>query len=111
VLGQLVVSVADADEKERCKSLIASAMDYRVAGYWHCGQTYTKSSRFGLTPAPCSDAEYMTGALLQVNWAPVWKSGGLLEWFEEARFAQISDKIKNSAKISECYVRKFQIST
>jgi hypothetical protein len=67
--------------------------------------------RFGLTSAPCSDAEYMTGALLQVNWAPVWKSGGLLEWFEEARFAQISDKIKNSAKISECYVRKFQIST
>jgi hypothetical protein len=107
VLGQLVSSVRDADEKKICKSLIASAMDYRVAGYWHCGQTYTKSSRFGLTSAPCSDAEYMTGALLQVNWAPVWKSGGLLEWFEEARFARISDKIKNGRDITECYVTEY----
>jgi hypothetical protein len=95
VLGQLVVSVRDAYEKQNCKSLIASAMDYSVAGYWHCGQTYTKSSRFSLTSATCSDAEYMTGALLQVSWAPVWKSGGLLEWFEEGLFEKISGKIKN----------------
>ncbi len=25
----------------------------------------------------------MNGALLQVNWAPVWKSGSVLEWLSE----------------------------
>jgi DNA-binding Lrp family transcriptional regulator len=107
VLGQLVANVEDPTQKERCKSLIASAMDYHVAGYWHCGQTYTKSSRFGLTSAQCIDAEYMTGALLQVNWAPVWKSGGLLEWFEKERFEKISGKIRDSEEITECYVTEY----
>jgi len=107
VLGQLVAGVADAEQKQNCKSLIASAMDYRVAGYWHCGQTYTKSSRFGLTSAPCSDAEYMTGALLQVNWAPVWKSGGLLEWFEEGRFGTIAAKVRNDEEIEESYMTEY----
>jgi hypothetical protein len=69
------------NQTEQLRSSIESAMDYRVAGYWHCGQTYTKASKFGLVSAPCSDLEYMNGALLQVNWAPVWKSGGLLEWY------------------------------
>ena len=58
-------------------------MDYRVAGYWHCGQTYTKSARYGQVLAPFSDHEYMHGALLQVNWAPVWKSGSVLEWLTD----------------------------
>ena len=107
VLQKLVASVNDTTEKKECKSLIASAMDYRVTGYWHCGQTYTKSSRFGLTSAPCSDAEYMTGALMQVNWAPVWKSGGLLEWFQAERFKAVSAKIQADEDISEGYVTDY----
>jgi len=61
------------------KTCMEQLFDYRVAGYWHCGQTYTRASKFGMTLAPYSDAEYTKGALLQVNWAPVWKSGGLLD--------------------------------
>jgi hypothetical protein len=37
----------------------------------------------------------------------VWKSGGLLEWFEEGRFTTISNKIKNEQYISECYVTEY----
>ena len=61
-----------------------AAMDYRVAGYWHCGQTYTKSARIGQNTAPFNDLDHMNGALLQVNWAPVWKSGSVLEWLDVA---------------------------
>jgi hypothetical protein len=64
----------------RFTRLFQAAMDYRVAGYWHCGQTYTKSARIGQNTAPFNDLDHMNGALLQVNWAPVWKSGSVLEW-------------------------------
>jgi hypothetical protein len=66
--------------KQEDKKILETAFDYRVAGYWHCGQTYTKSARYGHVLAPFSDHEYMTGALMQVNWAPVWKGGASLEW-------------------------------
>jgi hypothetical protein len=42
-----------------------------------------------------------------VNWAPVWKSGGLLEWFEEGRFTKISEKMRKSEEITECYVTEY----
>jgi hypothetical protein len=70
----------DEDKKKEDKKILETAFDYRVAGYWHCGQTYTKSARYGHVLAPFSDHEYMTGALMQVNWAPVWKGGASLEW-------------------------------
>ena len=73
----------DEAQNDVVRVLLKDAMDYRVAGYWHCGQTYTKSARYGQVLAPFSDHEYMHGALLQVNWAPVWKSGSVLEWLTD----------------------------
>ena len=50
------------EQNDVVRGLLTDAMDYRVAGYWHCGQTYTKSARYGQVLAPFSDHEYMTGA-------------------------------------------------
>ena len=63
--------------------------DYRVMGYWHCGQTHTKASKFCLAAAPSNDTQYLSGGLLQVNWAPVWKSGGMLEWYKTDRYQRL----------------------
>ena len=69
-------------------------LDHRASGYWHCAQTYTKSARYGHVLAPFSDHEYVTGALMQVNWAPVWKEGPKLEWFTDNKIDQFK-KIPN----------------
>ena len=42
--------------------------------------------------APYSDAEYTKGALLQVNWAPVWKSGCLLEGLHDELLQKMLQK-------------------
>lgn len=61
--------------KEDMLQSFKNKFDYRIRGYWHCGQTHTKSARYGHVLAPFSDHEYLNGALMQVNWAPVWKGG------------------------------------
>lgn len=61
--------------KEDMLQAFKNLYDYRTRGYWHCGQTHTKSARYGHVLAPFSDHEYLNGALMQVNWAPVWKGG------------------------------------
>jgi len=66
-------------------------LDYQVACYWHCGQTYTKSARYGQVLAPFSD--HMHGALLQVNWVPVWNSGSVLEWLTDGLKEQWRDGV------------------
>jgi hypothetical protein len=72
--------VAEKDNFEKgLTRLLQAAVDHRVASYWHCGQTYTKSARIGQNAAPFNDLDHMNAALLQVNWAPVWKSWSVLE--------------------------------
>lgn len=66
--------ISKEDKQEAVQSL-KNMFDYRTRGYWHCGQTHTKSARYGHVLAPFSDHEYLNGALMQVNWAPVWKGG------------------------------------
>ena len=81
--GKYIKNDAERNTAETLTRLLQAAMDYRVAGYWHCGQTYTKSARIGQNTAPFNNLDHMNGALLQVNWAPVWKSGSVLEWLSE----------------------------
>ena len=83
------------------KKILETAFDYRVAGYWHCGQTYTKSARYGHVLAPFSDHEYMTGALMQVNWAPVWKGGSSLEWLTKDVVNLANDYLKTSSLLDK----------
>ena len=59
-------------EKER-DVIIHHVLDYRIQGYWHIGQVYTKKQSFSEVSAPCNDMEMMQGSLLQINFAPVWK--------------------------------------
>jgi hypothetical protein len=80
--------------------ILETTFDYRVAGYWHCGQTYTKSARYGHVLAPFSDHEYMTGALMQVNWAPVWKGGTSLEWTTKEVVELAKKYLKNKVLLS-----------
>jgi len=87
------------EDKTGVTRLFQAAMDYRVAGYWHCGQTYTKSARIGQNTAPFNDLDHMNGAMLQVNWAPVWKSGSVLEWLDgpdniEAQIQHTPEEVK-----------------
>ena len=110
----------DDGRKEQDKKILETAFDYRVAGYWHCGQTYTKSARYGHVLAPFSDHEYMTGALMQVNWAPVWKGGASLEWLTkdvvnlanrylktpDALHKDNADVVKVQRKMSADFTRK-----
>jgi hypothetical protein len=46
--------------------------------------------------APFSDHEYMTGALMQVNWAPVWKEEKKFDWLTDdviQQLAEIQEKV------------------
>jgi len=61
-----------ATEKERVV-IMHHVLDYRIQGYWHIGQVYTKKQSFSEVSAPCNDMEMMQGSLLQINFAPVWK--------------------------------------
>jgi hypothetical protein len=73
----------------RFTRLFQAAMDYRVAGYWHCGQTYTKSARIGQNTAPFNDLDHMNGALLQVNWAPCGSQGVFLSGYRDLKIFYI----------------------
>jgi len=88
----------DNRQKEEDRKTLETAFDYRVAGYWHCAQTYTKSARYGHVLAPFSDHEYLSGALMQVNWAPVWKGGASLEWLTKD-VVELANKYFNNASL------------
>ncbi|NBX18294.1 MAG: hypothetical protein EBR09_13105 [Proteobacteria bacterium] len=64
---------------KKAKERVKLMFDYRFTGYWHCAQTHTKSARYGHILAPFNDHEYLNGALLQVNWAPVWKGAHVFD--------------------------------
>ena len=48
--------------------------DYKVAGYWHIGQSYTKKAAYTGPMCPNDDRMMIDNSqLLQINFAPVWK--------------------------------------
>jgi len=85
---------SDDESLEAFKMLL----DHRCTGYWHCAQTYSKSARYGQVLAPFSDHEYMTGALMQVNWAPVWKEEKMLDWFTADVITDINNMAEKVSK-------------
>ena len=60
------------------KQALTMYMDYKVAGFWHIGQTYTKKASYNGPMCPNDDRLMIDNSqLLQINFAPVWK-GSLL---------------------------------
>ena len=58
------------------RDALCQYLDYKVARFWHIGQTYTKKAAFESEMCPIDD-RVMTDAsqLLQINFAPVYKHG------------------------------------
>ena len=84
-----------------------------MSGYWHIGQAYTRQVRLGAsTHVPVDDRKMMSGQLLQINFAPVWKHGlgkastygeELFEWkVETGAKSQISSHSNRSFCALEC---------
>lgn len=82
---KILASLKQDHENYDYEDAYTKIMDFRMTGYWHCAQTYTKAGKYGLISAPYNDAEYLRGGLLQVNWAPVWKSVGFMEMYNDLK--------------------------
>ena len=64
-------------KRELLSNALYMALDYKVAGFWHIGQTYTKKASFSSDMCPIDDRAICSDGsqLLQINFAPVYKHG------------------------------------
>jgi hypothetical protein len=92
---------SNENQQENFINLMKMLLDHRSSGFWHCAQTYTKSARYGHVLAPFSDHEYMTGALMQVNWAPVWKEEKKFDWLTDDVIQELAEMHANEIKSSD----------